>query len=86
MPDLSLLVAEKLWEWELPASLALAILSYLVLDFVEGARPMFNDDWHTLARHALTFPSERIEDYISSLATDGPFSRSASGLNEDENP
>ena len=48
MPDLNLMVAEKLSEWQLPASLAPSILSFLVFDFVERARPIFADDWHRL--------------------------------------
>ena len=83
MPDLNLIVAEKLFEWQLPASLAPSILSFLVLDCVERARPIFADDWHTLSRHALTFSPERIQDYISSLAADGPLRLAEDGFDED---
>src|SRR5262249_17675348 len=71
--DLNLRVAERLEAAKLPASLAPAVLAAAVQDFVERANPLHPNDWLTLVRAAQAVPDDRIDDYIASLTTGGPF-------------
>lgn len=70
--DLNLVVAEMLYQLKLPAALARQVLAGAVQDFIDEAKPTDPDDWLTLARSAQSVTRERIEDYISAAAADGP--------------
>jgi hypothetical protein len=70
--DLNLRVAVALAEMRLPAALAKSVLAMAVQDFVDRAPSLHLDDWLTRVRAAQAVPRERIEDYISAAAVDGP--------------
>jgi hypothetical protein len=73
IPDLNLHIAQALADLRLPATLARAVLSAAVLDFIEGVAPTDPNDWWTVARAAREVPRELIEDYIAAAAAvDGP--------------
>ncbi len=78
VPDLQVRVAELLSELQLPAALARGILAAATQDLVDEAKSAYNDDWLSLARQGQSVSRERMEDYVSSLAADGPLVPTAS--------
>jgi len=56
----------------LPAALMKPVLAAAVDDFIHEARPTDPNDWLTLVRAAQAVGRERIEDYVSAVAADGP--------------
>jgi hypothetical protein len=73
VPDLNLRVAVVLAELKLPASLARAVLTAAVQDFIDEASPTGPHDWLGMARGAQGVARQRIEDYVAAAASlDGP--------------
>jgi len=72
MPDLALRAAADLSSRRLPASLAPALVSYLVTDLAEEVEPIGHDDWLALSRYLLEVKPSRVDDYVAALAGDGP--------------
>ncbi len=70
--DLNLRVAIALAELKLPASLAKGVLAAATQDYVDRVKPLYPDDWLTLARSAQAISTERIQDYIAALTINGP--------------
>ncbi len=72
MPDLALRAAADLSARRLPASLAPALLTYVITDFAEEVEPIGNDDWLALSRYLLDMKPARVDDYVAALTGDGP--------------
>ncbi len=70
--DLPLKVAVVLHNLKLPAVLAKPVLAAAMQDFVDGTNPTDGNDWLTLARAAQAIDRLRFEDYVASVAADGP--------------
>ncbi|HEV7502906.1 MAG TPA: hypothetical protein VGQ33_22965, partial [Vicinamibacteria bacterium] len=71
-PDLHLRVAELMAEMGLPSPLAPSILSLATLDLMDGAEPAYLDDALSVSRFARGLTRTRMEDYVASLAGNGP--------------
>ncbi len=72
MPDVALRAAADLSSRRLPASLAPALVSYLITDLAEEVEPIAHDDWLALSRFLLDLKPARVDDYVAALAGDGP--------------
>jgi hypothetical protein len=72
MPDLTFRVAEALTAHKLPAFLTRDVLAVATTDLIEGVQPAYDDDWSSLVRYVGRLSDERMEDYISSVAAQGP--------------
>jgi hypothetical protein len=70
--DVGLRTAALLAELKLPATLAPAVVAYATQDVIDFAKPAFYDDWAAFQRTARDLPRERLLDYISAIAADGP--------------
>jgi hypothetical protein len=72
MADLNLHIAMRLQEMRLPAALAPSVLAGAMQDFIDEVRPSDDADWLSMARTALTFSRERVEDYVAAATAGGP--------------
>ncbi len=72
VPDLTFRVAEALAAHKLPGFLARDILAVATTDLIEGVQPAYDDDWASLVEYVGGLSDERMEDYISSVAAQGP--------------
>jgi hypothetical protein len=72
MPDLTLHIATRLKELQMPAALARVVLSAAMQDFIDEVQPTDDADWLTLARAAQAATREQVEDYLASATADGP--------------
>jgi hypothetical protein len=70
--DLSFRIALALSELRLPAALSRHVLAAATQDFVDRVRPLYPDDWLTLALTAQALSTATIEDYVAALTVDGP--------------
>jgi hypothetical protein len=70
--DVALQVADLLASLHLPASLAPGVVAYAMQDVADQAQPSHFDDWDDFSRAVRDLPRERLIDYISALAADGP--------------
>jgi hypothetical protein len=70
--DLQLRVVEWLAELKLPAALAPDVLSYASWDLAWRAQMADFDDWLAVMRAAQALSADRVADYVSALASDGP--------------
>ncbi len=70
--DLNLRLGELLQELHMPASLLAPVLASATLDFVNGARSRGQDDHRGLVEFVRALKSERVEQYLALLTTDGP--------------
>jgi hypothetical protein len=80
VPDLHLRVAEVLHELSMPPGLVPAVLSGLLLDYLQGVAPSDANDWLTLVRSAQAVSRESIEDSIATLTADGPMIPAEAGV------
>jgi hypothetical protein len=71
-PDLNLRLAEILAELRMPAALLAPMLTSAMLDFVNTAISRDPDDRRGLVAFVQGLRSERIEQYLALLTTDGP--------------
>ncbi len=72
VPDLILRTAELLARQGLPATIARDVLAVATQDFVDRAEPAYSDDWVALVRYVYELPDEQLQDYVSSVAAQGP--------------
>ena len=70
--DLNLRVAEHLADLKVPASLFGAVLAFATQEFIDGAPPLYDDDWVGVVRFAGQLSRERVEDYVAALVAAGP--------------
>ena len=70
--DVALQVADLLASLHLPASLAPGVVAYAMQDVSDQAQPSHFDDWDDFSRAVRDLTRERLIDYISALAADGP--------------
>ncbi|MCA1651725.1 MAG: hypothetical protein LC753_16130, partial [Acidobacteria bacterium] len=70
--DVALQVADLLASLHLPASLAPGVVAYAMQDVSDRAQPAHFDDWDDFSRAVRDLPRDRLIDYISALAADGP--------------
>jgi hypothetical protein len=71
-PDLNLRLAELLAELQMPAILLGPVLASATLDFVNTAISRDQDDRRGLVEFVQALGSERLEQYLALLTTDGP--------------
>jgi hypothetical protein len=71
-PDLNLRLAEILAELRMPAALLAPMLTSAMLDFVNNAISRDPDDHRSLIAFVQALRSERVEQYLALLTTDGP--------------
>jgi hypothetical protein len=72
VPDLSLLVAEALYQRHLPAVLARWMLLVATPDYMDRVALAHEDDWLTLVSEVERILPQRIDDYLASVTTGGP--------------
>lgn len=70
--DVALQIADLLASLHLPASLAPGVVAYAMQDVSDEAQPSHFDDWDDFSRAVRDLSRERLIDYISALAADGP--------------
>ena len=70
--DVALQVADLLASLHLPASLAPGVVAFAMQDVSDQAQPSHFDDWDDFSRAVRDLSRERLIDYISALAADGP--------------
>jgi hypothetical protein len=71
-PDLNLRLAELLTELHMSASLLAPVLSAATLDFINSVVIRDSDDRRSLVEFVQTLRSDRVEQYLALLTTDGP--------------
>ena len=72
LTDLGIRLIEGLSELRLPTVLLPGLLTAATQDLLDEARMLHPGDWPALWRFARELPLERIEDYVSGLAGNGP--------------
>jgi hypothetical protein len=72
VPDLNLRLAEHLAALKVPASLFPSVLAMATQDFIDGAPPVYDDDWLGIVAFAGQVTRERVEDYVAALVASGP--------------
>ncbi|HET9363313.1 MAG TPA: hypothetical protein VFO58_26375, partial [Vicinamibacterales bacterium] len=70
--ELILRVAEHLAALGVPAGVATAVLAIAAQDYIDGAPPIFEDDWLGLVGHAQLVSRESVEDYVAAAVAAGP--------------
>jgi hypothetical protein len=71
VPDVLLMVASALGEFNLPAGLAKVVLGAAMQEFLDRVRPNDPDDWLTLVRAAQEIQRDRVADYVAATTADG---------------
>jgi len=71
-PDLNFRIAEILSELHMPAVLLAPILTSATLDFVNSVSSRDQDDRRGLVEFVQALRSDRVEQYLALLTTDGP--------------
>jgi hypothetical protein len=71
-PDLNLRLSELLAEMRMPAPLLAPVLASAVLDFVNTVTSRDQDDRRGLVEFVQRLESDRVEQYLALLTTDGP--------------
>lgn len=71
-PDLNLRLAELLLDLRMPAALLGPVLGAATLDFINGALPRNQDDRRALVEFVQELTTDRVEQYLALLTTDGP--------------
>jgi hypothetical protein len=71
-PDLNLRLAELLAELHMPAALLAPVLSGATIDFVDSVISRDPDDGRGLLEFVRALRTERVEEYLALLTTDGP--------------
>ena len=72
MPDLTLRVAEHLATLRVPPSLFPGVTAMAIQDFIDGAPPIYDDDWWGIVGYAGRLSRETVEDYVAALVAAGP--------------
>jgi hypothetical protein len=71
-PDLNFRIAELLSELHMPAALLAPVLAAATLDFVNTTISRDQDDRRGLVEFVQGLQSDRVEEYLALLTTDGP--------------
>jgi hypothetical protein len=71
-PDLNLRLAELLADLRMPAALLGPVLAAATVDFVDSAISRDFDDRRGLVEFVQSLRTERVEQYLALLTTDGP--------------
>ncbi len=71
-PDLNFRLAELLSELHMPAALLAPVLTSATLDFVNSTTSRDQDDRRGLVEFVQALQSDRVEQYLALLTTDGP--------------
>ena len=71
-PDLNLRLAELLSELQMPAPLLAPVLTSATLDFINSAISRDPDDRRGLVDFVQGLTTDRVEQYLALLTTDGP--------------
>jgi hypothetical protein len=71
-PDLNLRLSELLAELRMPAPLLAPVLASAILDFVNSVTSRDQDDRRGLVEFVQRLGSDRVEQYLALLTTDGP--------------
>ena len=71
-PDLNFRIAELLSDLHMPAALLAPVLLSAVLDFVNSTISRDQDDHRGLVEFVQALQSDRVEQYLALLTTDGP--------------
>jgi hypothetical protein len=77
VPDLTLRVAEHLAALRVPVALFPGVMAMATQDFIDGAPPLYDDDWLGIVGYAGQVSRETVEDYVAALVAAGPVQRAA---------
>ena len=72
VPDLTLRVAEHLAALRVPVALFPGVMAMATQDFIDGAPPMYDDDWLGIVGYTHQVSRETVEDYVAALVAAGP--------------
>jgi hypothetical protein len=72
VPDLTLRVAEHLAALKVPAALFPGVMALATQDFIDGAPPIFDDDWVGIVGYAGRLSREMVQDYVAAVVAAGP--------------
>jgi hypothetical protein len=82
-PDLNLRLAELLQELKMPAALLPGVLAAATLDFIDNATSRDPDDRRGPVAFVQALTTERVEEYLALLTTEGPLVPVADGVGSD---
>jgi len=72
VPDLALRVAEHLAALKVPVALFPGVMAMATQDFIDGASPIYDDDWLGIVGYAAQVSRETVQDYVAALVAAGP--------------
>jgi len=72
VPDLTLRVAEHLAALKVPVALFPGVMAMATQDFIDGAPPIYDDDWLGIVGYAGHVTRETVQDYVAALVAAGP--------------
>jgi hypothetical protein len=72
VPDLTLRVAEHMAAMKLPVALFPGVMTMATQDFIDGAPPIYDDDWLGIVGYAGQVSRETVQDYVAALVAAGP--------------
>jgi hypothetical protein len=72
VPDLTLRVAEHLAALKVPVALFPGVMAMATQDFIDGAPPIYDDDWLGIVGYAGQVSRETVQDYVAALVAAGP--------------
>jgi hypothetical protein len=72
VPDLTLRVAEHLAALKVPVALFPGVMAMATQDFIDGAPPIYDDDWLGIVGYAGHVSRETVQDYVAALVAAGP--------------
>jgi len=75
VPDLTLRVAEHMASLRVPVALFPGVLAMATQDFIDGAAPIYDDDWLGIVGYASHVSRETVQDYVAALVAAGPVRR-----------
>ena len=72
VPDLTLRVAEHLAALKVPVALFPGVMAMATQDFIDGAPPIYDDDWLGIVGYAGHVSRETVQDYVAAVVAAGP--------------
>jgi hypothetical protein len=72
VPDLMLRVVEHLAALKVPVALVPGVMAIATQDFIDGAPPMYGDDWVGIVGYAGQVSRETVQDYVAAVVAAGP--------------
>jgi hypothetical protein len=70
--DLTLRVAEHLAVLNVPVALLPGVMTMATQDFIDGAPPIYDEDWLGIVGYAGQLSQETVQDYVAALVAAGP--------------